>query len=484
MSGYEAVIGLEIHAQLLTRSKIFCGCSTSFGAAPNTHLCPVCLGLPGALPVLNRAAVDCAVRAALALGCEIHATSIFARKNYFYPDLPKGYQISQYEHPLATGGRIAAKSDDWAPDYDIRITRIHMEEDAGKLVHEGFADSSRRSYVDLNRAGTPLIEIVTEPDFRSAKDAAAFFAYLRELLVALGVNDGNMDEGSLRCDANVSVRPRGATALGTKAEIKNLNSFRFLEDAIEYETGRQIEVLEAGGRIVQETRLWDTAAGVTVSMRSKEEAHDYRYFPEPDLPPLVVDPERLNRISASMPELPAARRRRLAAQYGLSSRDILQLMGGRGEYFDQMVETFKAPAKPAANLVMGLLSSKMNELKTDDVAVVSARVPPEQSARLLTLVDEGRISNSIAKDIWEKIFQTGRSTDDIIAAEGLTQIDDEAQIVAIIDDVVAKNADAVAKYRGGNAGTFGFLVGQVMKAAGGKANPKRVNELLRKALGS
>ena len=484
MSLYEAVIGLEIHAQLLTKSKIFCGCGTAFGAAPNTHLCPVCLGLPGALPVLNRAAVDCAIRASLALGCEIHETSVFARKNYFYPDLPKGYQISQYERPLATGGVIKAKSDDWAPDYDIRITRIHMEEDAGKLVHEGFADSGRRSYVDLNRAGTPLIEIVTEPDFRSGRDAAAFFAFLRELLVTLGVNDGNMEEGSLRCDANVSVRPRGSAALGTKAEIKNLNSFRFLEDAIECEAQRQIDVLQSGGRVVQETRLWDTAAGTTVSMRSKEEAHDYRYFPEPDLPPLVVDSARVQGIITAMPELPAVRRQRLAAQHGLAARDILQLMGAKGAYFDAMVDRFKAPAKPAANLVMGLLSGKMNELKTDDVAAVSRRVSPEQSARLLALVEDGTISNAIAKDVWEKVFQSGRTTDEIIAAEGLTQIDDEAQIVGIVNDVIATNADAVAKYRAGNAGTFGFLVGQVMKAAAGKANPTRVNELLRRALGS
>ena len=482
MSQYEAVIGLEIHAQLLTTSKIFCGCSTAFGAAPNTHLCPVCLGLPGALPVLNHAAVDCAIRASLALGCDIHETSIFARKNYFYPDLPKGYQISQYERPLATGGVIKAGSDDWTPDYDIRITRIHMEEDAGKLVHEGFADSARRSYVDLNRAGTPLVEIVTEPDFRSAKDAAAFFGYLRELLVTLGVNDGNMEEGSLRCDANVSVRPRGTATLGTKAEIKNLNSFRFLEEAIDHETERQIEVLESGRRVVQETRLWDTGAGRTVSMRSKEEAHDYRYFPDPDLPALVVDAARVQSISHAMPELPAARRRRLATAYGLSARDILQLMGAKGDYFDQMVNMFKAPAKPAANLVMGVLSSKMNELKTDDVVAISSRVPPEQSARLVALVEAGKISNSIAKDIWEKIFQTGRATDEIIAAEGLTQIDDESQIVALVTDVLSKNEDAVAKYRAGTTTTFGFLVGQVMKAAAGKANPKRVNELLKRAL--
>jgi aspartyl-tRNA(Asn)/glutamyl-tRNA(Gln) amidotransferase subunit B len=478
---YEAVIGLEIHAQLLTASKIFCGCSTAFGAPPNTHLCPVCLGLPGALPVLNRAAVDCAIRASLALGCTVHETSIFARKNYFYPDLPKGYQISQYERPLATGGAIRAHSDYWAPDYDIRITRVHMEEDAGKLLHDGFADSARSSYVDLNRAGTPLIEIVTEPDLRTPGDAAAFFEHLRELLVSLRVNDGNMEEGSLRCDANVSVRPRGESALGTKAEIKNLNSFRFLEDAVEYEIQRQIDVLQSGGRVVQETRLWDTGAGCTVSMRSKEEAHDYRYFPEPDLPPLVVDTARVKAIAASMPELPAVRRSRLVAEVGLSIKDALQLAGGKGAYFDEMVAAGASP-KPAANLVMSVVSSTMNELKTDDVSKITESVPAGQSARLVTLIENGKISFSLAKEVWLKAFGTRKTVDEIIDAEGLTQIDDESQIVALIDGVLTNNGRAVAKYRGGATGTFGFLVGQVMKAAGGKANPKRVNELLKRAL--
>jgi aspartyl/glutamyl-tRNA(Asn/Gln) amidotransferase B subunit len=326
---FEAVIGLEIHAQLQTASKIFCGCSTAFGAPPNTQVCPVCLGLPGALPVLNRAAVDHGIRAALALGCHVNERSIFARKNYFYPDLPKGYQISQYEQPLASGGALDLETP--GGRRQVGITRVHLEEDAGKSLHEGFPDSDRRTYVDFNRSGTPLIEIVTEPDLRSAADAAEFFAALRTILVWLGVNDGNMEEGSLRCDANVSVRPTGASTLGTKAEVKNLNSFRFLQRALEYEIGRQVDLVERGARVVQETRLWDAGAGATMSMRSKEEAHDYRYFPEPDLPPVVVDAARIRRIEAEMPELPDARRQRFIAVLGLPAYDAAQLTQSRAQ---------------------------------------------------------------------------------------------------------------------------------------------------------
>jgi aspartyl-tRNA(Asn)/glutamyl-tRNA(Gln) amidotransferase subunit B len=477
---FEPVIGLEIHAQLLTRSKIFCGCSTAFGAAPNTNVCPVCLGFPGALPVLNRAAVDFAIRAALALGCRINDTSVFARKNYFYPDLPKGYQISQYELPVASAGRAAFTTAEGARA--VGITRVHLEEDAGKSLHEGFADSDRKTYVDYNRSGVPLIEIVTEPDLRSAADAAAFFSRLRALLVWLGVNDGNMEEGSLRCDANVSVRPAGATSLGTKAEVKNLNSFRFLQKALEHEIARQVDVVESGARVVQETRLFDSAAGVTVSMRSKEEAHDYRYFPDPDLPPVVVSAERVAAVRAAMPELPEARRQRFIAAYALPEYDAAQVTQARAlaDYFEAAVSAGAAP-KAVANWMMGELARVLKERGREiDESPVSA----ERLAGLLTLIDQGTISGAIAKGVFEKMVATGQPADAIVATEGLTQIDDESQIIALIAGVLGNNTDAVTQYRAGKSATFGFLVGQVMKAAGGKANPKRVNELLKRALGS
>ncbi len=475
---YEAVIGLEIHAHIQTTSKIFCGCATAFGAPPNAHVCPVCLGLPGALPVLNGAAVDDAVRAALALKCRINETSIFARKNYFYPDLPKGYQISQYERPLASGGVVEFTVVDGSRR--VGITRVHMEEDAGKSLHEGFADSDRKTYVDYNRSGVPLIEVVTEPDLRSASDAAAFFARLRAILVWLGVNDGNMEEGSLRCDANVSLRPVGSPTLGTKAEVKNLNSFRFLQKALEHEIERQAEVLDEGGRVTQETRLWDSASGMTVSMRSKEEAHDYRYFPEPDLPPVIVDEARVSRIREAMPELPDERRRRFVADYRLPEYDAAQLTESRGlsDYFEDAVRA-GAPAKAVSNWMMGELARVLNERR---VAIGDSPVSASQLAGLLALIARGAISGSIAKGVFETMIGSGRSADEIVRAEGLTQIDDESQILDLVRAVLDANDDAVAQYRAGKSTTFGFLVGQVMKRTGGKANPKRVNELLKRAL--
>ncbi len=474
---YEAVIGLEIHAQLRTATKIFCGCSTRFGAPPNTHICPVCLGLPGALPVLNRQAVDLALRAGVALGCAINPRSVFARKNYFYPDLPKGYQISQYDQPLVGAGRFQVSSGDRA--VTVRLTRIHLEEDAGKSLHEG-PEAAERTSLDYNRAGVPLIEIVTEPDLRNAADASAFFEQLRTLLVWIGVNDGNMEEGSLRCDANVSVRPVGQDRLGTKAEVKNLNSFKYLRQALEYEIDRQIEWVESGRAVAQETRLWDQAAGRTITMRSKEEAHDYRYFPEPDLPPVDVDEARIAQARRSLPELPSARRDRLIAEHGLSAYDATELTRSRemGDWFAAVVDA-GAPAKPAANWLMGEMARALNDAGR---ALGDSPVSAASLAGLIDLVERHVINSSTARDVFETMWATGRSAAEIVEAGGLAQISDEGALAAAIEQVLASHPGPAGQYRAGQTKVLGFLVGQVMKATGGKASPAVVNELMTRAL--
>ena len=478
MPAFEPVIGLEIHAQLLTATKIFCGCSTKFGAEPNTALCPVCAGLPGALPVLNRHAVELATKAALALGCRVHPRSIFARKNYFYPDLPKGYQISQYDRPLATEGTVAFSSDGRA--VRVGITRVHMEEDAGKSLHDGLPDSARSTHLDFNRSGVPLIEIVTEPDLRSAADAAEAFSRVREVLVAIGVNDGNMEEGSLRCDANVSVRPEGTSAFGVKTELKNLNSFRHVQRAIEFEIDRHVRAREAGTPIVQETRLWDPSAGRSTVMRTKEEADDYRYFPEPDLPPLVLDQAWIEAIRGTLPELPEARRARFVAQYQLPEYDagVLTQSMALADYFER-VAAGSGNAKSASNWVMGELTRKLNETR-DPIE----RVPlaSDALAELIALIDKGAISGPIAKEVFEKMYGSGRRAAEIVDAEGLARIDDPAAIDKVVSEVLEGHAATVAEYRAGKTKTFGFLVGQVMKATAGKADPARVNESVRRVL--
>ncbi len=477
-AGIEPVIGLEIHAQLLTNTKIFCGCGTRFGAAPNMNVCPVCLGLPGALPVLNRRAVELAMRAGLALGCTIQRHSIFARKNYFYPDLPKGYQISQYEHPLATDGELAYVADDGP--HVVRITRVHLEEDAGKSLHTAIGDRDRYTYLDFNRSGVPLIEIVTHPDLRAPRAAADFFARLRAILLAIGVNDGNMEEGSLRCDANVSVRPAGESALGVKVEVKNINSFRFLQRALEHELVRQTELLRAGGHVVQETRLWDEANGRTVSMRSKEEAHDYRYFPEPDLPPLEVSETWIAEVRAALPELPEARKQRFIRDYGLPAADAAHLADteARARFFEDTAASAGNP-KAASNWVMGEVTRR---LKAAGAGIEVVGVTPAALGRLIRLVDTGVVNGSAAKAVFARMYGSGREAEDIVRAEGLSQIGDAGELTEVVTRVIAEHEDAVARFRGGNEGSLGFLVGQVMRATRGRANPKKTNELLRRAL--
>jgi len=472
---YEAVIGLEVHAQMLTDTKIFCGCSTVFGADPNTQTCPVCIGMPGVLPVLNQRALEFAVRTGLATGCEISRYSRFARKNYFYPDLPKGYQISQYELPICERGHLDITVD--GETKRIGITRIHMEEDAGKNIHEG---SGGYSYVDLNRTGVPLMEIVSEPDLRSPKEAAEYMKKLRAILRYLGVCDGNLEQGSLRCDANVSVRPAGQKEFGTRAEVKNINSFRFVEKAIEYEIRRQIRVVEDGGKVVQETRLWDSAKGITESMRSKEEAHDYRYFPEPDLVPIMSDNSWIEQIRSGLPELPDAKKGRYIEEFGLPDYDASLLSEEKAvaEWYETAVKAGGQP-KAVANWIMGDLMRLLNE---ESKTIGDCPVLPSQLAGMLKLIDNNTISGKIAKTVFEEMYRTGKDADLIVKEKGLVQISDSSEIEKAVDDLLAKSPGEVERYRAGDEKLLGFFVGQVMKSMKGKANPQLLNELLKKKL--
>jgi len=474
---YEAVIGLEVHCQLQTHTKIFCGCSAQFGASPNTHVCPVCLGMPGVLPVLNRQVVEYAMRMALAVNCTINPINRFARKHYFYPDLPKGYQISQYELPLAEHGWVEIELN--GKTRRIGITRIHMEEDAGKLIHSA---TQPTSFVDLNRAGVPLIEIVSEPDIRSPEEAALYLKKIRELVRYLGISDGNMEEGSLRCDANISMRPVGEQRFGVKSELKNMNSFRHVQKALEYEIRRQTALLLDGKEVVQETRLWDPAKGVTISMRGKEEAHDYRYFPEPDLPPLQITVEWVEDVRASLPELPDVKKERFAQQYGIPVYDAGVLTASRelADYFEEAVRIFPQP-KTVSNWIMVEL---LRLLKADDREIQDCPVTPQGLAGLLKMLETGVISGKMAKDVLEQAYREAKDPVELVKAQGLSQVTDESILRDVVKKVIQANPSEVEKYRAGKTNVLAFFVGQVMKETRGKANPKTVNELLREMLAS
>jgi aspartyl-tRNA(Asn)/glutamyl-tRNA(Gln) amidotransferase subunit B len=479
LAKYEPVIGLEVHVQLLTASKAFCGCANKFGVAPNTNVCPVCLGLPGALPVLNRQAVEFATLASLAINCQVRERSIFARKNYFYPDLPKGYQISQFDKPIAEHGWIVVPTAEGGTK-KIGITRLHMEEDAGKSIHDGFADSAKSTYLDLNRCGTPLAEIVSEPDIRTPDEAFEYLTRLKEILLYCGVSDCNMEEGSLRCDANVSVRPCGQKEFGTKAEVKNVNSFRYVRAGIQYEIERQIEVIEAGGRVIQESRLWNAAEGRTYSMRSKEQAHDYRYFPEPDLPPLIVTREILEAARAQMPELPEARRARMIAEYELTPKDAQTLTNTRefADRFEAAAKTARSPRR-VANLLLSEVGGRLNALGLEQ-----EQSPVSMAGIVLAadLLDEGKLSSKQLKQLFDICFEKSEDFPAVYEREKPEQIGDASVIEKLIDEVIAANPKQVEQYKAGKTTLAGFFVGQVMRATKGQANPALLNELVTKKL--